>query len=123
MTFTTNQRADALVRANEIRLGRAELHRVIAAMSSKGGAQHVARLLEEPPDFLDSLPVRKFLLWIDHWGDARAERLLTRLDIGLRQDVTVGALTERQRLLLASQLLGGSLGNRYPVVEEIKHAA
>lgn len=141
MSVTADQCRLNLQRAEAVRLARADLHRVVAAMSPKGGAQHVARLLQNPPEFLLSLPVRKLLLWIDRWGDQRAERLLADLGIAQRRDVTVGELTGRQVGLLCSVLAGastlavadswimigpGRVGARsvgYPVGTGIKHGA
>lgn len=108
MSVTPDQCRLNLQRADAVRMARADLHRVVAAMSPKGGAQHVARLLQDPPEFLSTLPVRKLLLWIDRWGDQRAERLLAEMGIGQRRDVTVGELTERQVGLLSSVLTGPS---------------
>ena len=106
MSVTVEQLRTNLAVANQIRLDRADLHHVIAAMSQRGGAQHVARLLLDPPDSLHNLAVRKLLLWINRWGDSRAEGLLAELEIGQRRDVTVGELTERQRVLLSDALTG-----------------
>lgn len=104
MSATADQCRRNLQRAQAVSIARADLHRVVAAMSPKGGAQHVARLLQNPPDYLRTLPVRKLLLWINRWGDQRTERVLADLGIGQRRDVTVGELTDRQVGLLCSVL-------------------
>lgn len=108
MTFTAaNQPLDALQRADAVRFARADLHHVIAAMSDKGGCQHVARLLQDPPAEIRNLSLRKLLTWIDRWGDHRAERLLAGLGIGQRHDIAVGELVDRQVGLLVDALTGG----------------
>lgn len=108
MSVTADQCRLSLQRADAVRMARADLHQVIAAMSPKGGAQHVARLPQDPPDYLHTLPVRKLLLWINRWGDERAERFLDELGIGRRHEVTVGELVDRQVGLLVDALTGGS---------------
>lgn len=108
MTTTVSRAGSmhALAEANRVRFARVALHQVIAAMSSKGGAAHVSRMLEERPEYLVRLSLRQFLTWIDRWGDLRVERVLAKLEIGQRHDVTVGELTDRQVALLVEALTG-----------------
>ena len=87
----------ALARANEIRHERAELKRRLAS-----GRLSVAEVLLEPPVAVLSWPVAKLLLSQSRWGRAKCHKFLSHNQIdGLRR---VGALTDRQRRLLAAQL-------------------
>lgn len=88
-----SQHMDALDYANRTRLGRATLKRKV-----KAGKISIREVLMENDDCLRNLTVYDFLMWQDRWGHARTKRLLVRA--GLSETVTVGALTDRQRLLL-----------------------
>jgi hypothetical protein len=91
------QRLRALERANEIRLARAELKRRIA-----DGDVSVADVLHDPPVEANSWAIGDVLTSQRRWGSTRCRKFLSRNHI--TETKPVGALTERQRLLLAGQL-------------------
>lgn len=91
------QRLQALERANEIRLARAELKRQIAY-----GAISAADVILEPPLEANSWAIAELLLSQRRWGDTRCRKFLLRNQIS--ETKPIGALTERQRRLLAQQL-------------------
>ena len=91
------QRQRALERANAIRLARAELKRQIAE-----GEVTVADVLREVPPAAASWAVWDLLMSQHRWGTSKCRKFLWRNQI--TETKPVGALTERQRILLASQL-------------------
>jgi hypothetical protein len=91
------QRLRALERANAIRLARAELKRRIAE-----GEVSVADVLLEPPPHAASWAVWDLLMSQRRWGSSRCRKFLWKNRIN--ETKPIGALTERQRRLLASQL-------------------
>jgi hypothetical protein len=93
----TPQRLRALERANEVRLARAELKRRIA-----DGDVSVADVLLDPPSEAGSWAVGDVLTSQRRWGSTRCRKFLSKNNI--METKAVGALTERQRRLLASQL-------------------
>lgn len=97
VTTRAPQRLQALERANEIRLARAELKRRIAY-----GAISAAEVILEPPFEANSWAVGDLLLSQRRWGSTRCRKFLMRNQIS--ETKPVGALTDRQRRLLADQL-------------------
>jgi hypothetical protein len=93
----TPQRLRALERANEVRLARAELKRRIA-----DGDVSVADVLLDPPLAASSWAIGDVLTSQRRWGSTRCRKFLSRNNI--METKAVGALTERQRRLLAGQL-------------------
>jgi hypothetical protein len=91
------QRLRALERANAIRLARAELKRQIAE-----GEASVAEVLLEVPPHASSWAVWDLLMSQRRWGASRCRKFLWRNHIS--ETKQLGALTERQRRLLAGQL-------------------
>jgi hypothetical protein len=91
------QRLRALDRANEVRHVRAQLKALIAVRKLSA-----AELLLEPPPAVLHWPVAELLASQPHWGRATTHKFLARNHIGELK--TVGALTDRQRHLLADQL-------------------
>jgi hypothetical protein len=91
------QRLRALERANEIRLARAALKRRIAS-----GQVCVAEVILTPPCEAASWAIGELLMSQRRWGTTRCRKFLVRNQIN--ETKTVGALTERQRRLLAAQL-------------------
>lgn len=91
------QRMRALERANEVRLARAELKRRIA-----DGEVSVAQVLLEVPTHASSWAVGDLLMSQHRWGTSRCRKFLWKHHIN--ETKHIGALTERQRRLLASQL-------------------
>ncbi len=91
------QRLRALERANEIRLARAELKRRIA-----DGEVTVADVLLDVPAHASSWAVWDLLMSQRRWGTSKCRKFLWKNRIN--ETKPVGALTERQRKLLAAQL-------------------
>jgi hypothetical protein len=91
------QRLRALERANEIRLARAELKRRIA-----DGDISAAEVILSPPGAALSWAIGDLLMSQRRWGSTRCRKFLLRSQIN--ENKTIGALTERQRRLLADQL-------------------
>src|ERR1700736_280516 len=91
------QRLRALERANEVRLARAELKRRIA----DGDVSAAEGILDSPWE-ASSWSVGELLISQRRWGTIRARKLLASVQIS--ETRTVGALTERQRRLLAADL-------------------
>src|SRR5437016_103137 len=91
------QRLRALERANEIRLARAGLKRRIAY-----GDIPAAEIILAPPCAALSWAVGELLMSQRRWGATRCRKFLLRNQIN--ETKPVGALTERQRRLLADQL-------------------
>jgi hypothetical protein len=106
MVTPAPQRLRALERANEVRLARAELKRRIAE-----GEATAATVILTCPREASSWTVGDLLMSQRRWGRTRCRKFLARNQIS--EVKTVGALTERQRRLLAAQLelqepLGGA---------------
>jgi hypothetical protein len=91
------QRLRALEQANTIRLARAELKRRIA-----DGDVSAADVIVECPDEARRWMVGDLLMSQRRWGCIRCRKFLERNSIS--EIKLVGALTERQRTLLATQL-------------------
>jgi hypothetical protein len=96
------QRMRALERANEVRLARARLKRQIA-----DGHTTAARVILDLPPEAANWSVRELLMSQRRWGSIRSRKLLAELQIGELRPI--GALTERQRRLLAGQLAAEEL--------------
>lgn len=99
--MTLAQSNAALEKAQHIRLWRAEIKRMIAAAGPEG-AEKVAELLADPPVEIESMRVGDLLQAIYRVGRDRAIRLLNRS--GISESRPVGALTDRQRDVLAEAL-------------------
>jgi hypothetical protein len=91
------QRLRALGRANEIRLARAALKRQIAR-----GEMTVAEVILSPPEAAGSWSMSELLMSQRRWGNERCRKFLKHN--GIYELKPVGTLTERQRLMLVSQL-------------------
>ncbi len=91
------QRLRALERANAVRLARAECKRLIAE-----GEVSVAEVLLEVPPHARSWAVGDLLMSQHRWGTSRCRKFLWKHHIN--ETKHVGALTERQRRLLAVHL-------------------
>ena len=96
---TEPQRLRALEHANAIRLARAELKRRIAE-----GQLSAAEVILECPDAAQRWTISDLLLSQRRWGSTRCRKFLERN--GVSEIKPIGALTERQRHLLAEQLNG-----------------
>lgn len=91
------QRLRALERANAVRLARAELKRRIAE-----GDASAAEVILEPPAEAVSWAIGELLMSQRRWGTTRCRKFLARYHIS--ETKTLGALTDRQRRLLADEL-------------------
>ena len=91
------QRLRALERANAVRLARAELKRRIAE-----GDASAAVVILEPPAEAVSWAIGELLMSQRRWGTTRCRKFLARYHIS--ETKTLGALTDRQRRLLADEL-------------------
>ena len=97
------QRMRALERANEVRLARARLKRQIA-----DGHTSAARVILDLPPEARNWSVRELLMSQRRWGSIRSRKLLAELQISELRPI--GALTDRQRRLLAGQLAADEPG-------------
>jgi len=91
-----DQRMEALARANNIRVRRAELKRHL-----KTGDVTIAGVIADPPDYVMTAKVYDMLVAVPRIGRVRAGRMLTLCRIS--QSKTIGGLSERQRGELLSQ--------------------
>ena len=89
----------ALRQANRVRVARAELKRKIARDEVS-----VAQVVVDCPWEAASMEIGDLIRSQRRWGAARCRRLL--VSVGLRENKEVGALTDRQRKLLAAVLEG-----------------
>jgi hypothetical protein len=87
----------ALQRANEVRLARAELKRSVA-----DGSTTVGRIILSCPWEAASMTIAELLLSQRRWGTARCSKFLA--GIGIAETKTVGSMTERQRIALATMV-------------------
>lgn len=94
---TTDQRMEALERANEIRSARAQLKRDI-----KAGRQGVLNLLLEPPEYIETMKVFDLLMAVPGLGRVKIGKLLRVC--GISPAKTVGGLSVRQRHELVSMV-------------------
>jgi hypothetical protein len=97
MSTSQPQRLRALERANAVRLARAGLKRRIA----EGDASAAEVILACPPE-AESWSVAELLMSQRRWGGTKCRKFLSRHHIV--ETKKVGALTERQRHMLADGL-------------------
>jgi hypothetical protein len=91
------QHMQALQRANEVRLARAELKRNIGL-----GAVSVSEVILECPWETASMTIAELLTSQRRWGTSRASKFLA--GIGMPETKAVGSMTDRQRALLAAMV-------------------
>jgi len=91
------QHLQALERANRVRLARAELKRSVAS-----GEVSVTRVITECPWESGTMTLSELLRSQSRWGRTRTRKLLA--SVGLNENKRLETLTERQRMLLVSQL-------------------
>jgi hypothetical protein len=89
------QHMQALQRANEVRLARAELKRKIT-----DGAITVGEVILKCPWETASMTITELLTCQRRWGTTRCSKFLA--SIGMPETKTVGSMTERQPSLLAA---------------------
>ena len=90
-----DQRMEALKRANDIRVKRAQLKKDL-----KSGDASIEEILRDPPEFVSTAKVFDMLMAVPKFGRVKAARLLNQCRIS--QSKTVGGLSERQRNELVS---------------------
>jgi len=90
-----DQRMEALKRANDIRVRRAQLKKDL-----KDGRAQIEAVLLDPPDWVETAKVFDMLMAVPKLGRVKAARLLNSCRIS--QSKTVGGLSERQRAELVS---------------------
>ena len=92
------QHMQALQRANEVRLARAELKRQVGE-----GAATVEDIVLTCPWEAASMTIAELLTSQRRWGTTRCSKFLA--GIGVPETKTVGSMTDRQRTLLATLLV------------------
>jgi len=92
-----DQRMEALRRANEIRVRRAQLKKDL-----KAGTTRIEEILRDPPEYVGTAKVIDILMAVPKFGRVKAARFLNQCRIS--QSKTVGGLSERQRAELVSLL-------------------
>ena len=85
-----DQRMEALKRANDIRVRRAQLKKDL-----KDGRIQIEEILNAPPEYVSTAKVFDMLMAVPKFGRVKAARLLNHCRIS--QSKTVGGLSERQR--------------------------
>jgi hypothetical protein len=96
-TAVSPQFMRALQVANRVRLARAELKAHVAK-----GELRAAEVVLRCPTEAQSMEITDLLLAQKSWGPARCQRFLVR--VPLREDKTLGSMTERQRRAVADML-------------------
>src|SRR5256885_864005 len=85
-----DQRMEALKRANDIRVRRAQLKKDL-----KTGSVNIDDILRNPPEYVSTAKVFDILMAVPKFGRVKAARFLNQCRIS--QSKTVGGLSERQR--------------------------
>lgn len=85
-----DQRMEALRRANDIRVKRAQLKKDL-----KLGRVKFEDILRDPPDYVSTAKVLDMLMAVPKFGQVKAKRYLTLCRIS--ESKTVGGLSDRQR--------------------------
>ncbi|MGI9098744.1 MAG: hypothetical protein ACR2H2_09700 [Solirubrobacteraceae bacterium] len=91
------QHMQALQRANEVRLARADLKRRVAE-----GAIGVGEVILTCPWEAASMTIAELLVSQRRWGTTRCRKFLAA--IGMPETKTIGSMTERQRRALATMV-------------------
>ena len=85
-----DQRMDALRRANDVRVRRAQLKKDL-----KDGKIRIQAILGNPPEYVETAKVVDILMAVPKFGRVKAARFLNTCRIS--QSKTVGGLSDRQR--------------------------
>jgi hypothetical protein len=85
-----DQRMDALNKANDVRVKRAQLKKDL-----KDGKAKIETILGNPPEYVETAKVVDILMAVPKFGRVKANRFLTVCKISPSK--TVGGLSERQR--------------------------
>ncbi len=88
---------DALARANQIRIKRAQLKRDL-----KAGRLSIHALLLNPPEYVETAKVFDMLLAVPKYGRVKVNKVLQSCRISPSK--TIGGLSQRQRTELVSML-------------------
>lgn len=96
-TIPAPQHMQALRKANEVRLARAELKRRVSH-----GTVSVGEVILGCPWEAASMTVSELLLSQRRWGTTRCAKFLGQ--IGMPEGKTIGAMTERQRYALVAAM-------------------
>ena len=91
------QHMQALQRANEVRLARAELKRSVA-----DGTKTVGEVILDCPWEAASMTISELLLSQRRWGATRCSKFLA--GIGMTETKTGGSMTDRQRRALVAMI-------------------
>jgi hypothetical protein len=91
------QHMQALAHANRVRLARAALKRAVGH-----GEIEAADVIRDCPWELENMTLAELLTSQRRWGRTRARKFL--LALALSENKRLGTLTERQRILLSSEL-------------------
>jgi hypothetical protein len=81
---------EALKRANDIRVKRAQLKKDL-----KSGVVSIEQILVDPPEYVSTAKVFDMLMAVPKFGRVKAQRMLNQCRIS--QSKTVGGLSDRQR--------------------------
>jgi len=81
---------EALKRANDIRVRRAQLKKDL-----RTGSVQIDQILRNPPEYVETAKVFDILMAVPKFGRVKAARFLNQCRIS--QSKTVGGLSERQR--------------------------
>lgn len=92
-----DQRMEALRRANEIRVRRAQLKKDL-----KSGSVLIEEILTSPPTYVETAKVFDMLMAVPKLGRVKASKFLNQCRIS--QSKTVGGLSDRQRAELVGLL-------------------
>ena len=103
----SSQPAQALERANHVRRARSMLKARVA-----NGQLAAADVILTPPSEATSMPVAQLLASQRGWGEARSRAFLAQ--VAVREDKSLGSLTERQRRAVASHLTRTVCGASHP---------
>jgi hypothetical protein len=85
-----DQRMDALRRANDIRVKRAQLKKDL-----KLGQTRIDEILRDTPEYVSTAKVLDMLMAVPKFGQVKAKRYLNQCRIS--ESKTVGGLSDRQR--------------------------
>ena len=88
---------EALKRANDIRVRRAQLKKDL-----KTGSATIDQILQDPPEYVSTAKVFDMLLAVPKYGRVKANKVLVQCRISPSK--TIGGLSQRQRTELVSML-------------------
>jgi hypothetical protein len=106
------QHMQALARANEVRLARADLKRRVL-----DGETTAAEVILRSPWEAETMAVAELLMSQHRWGHTRARRFLATVPIS--ETKTIGSMTVRQRESLAELLAAQSRPARAAAAQQL----